>query len=90
MKKTLWRRILNRTLGTVARIAPGATGVRPWLHKMRGVKIHGRVFICDDVYIENEYPEEIELQDGAQITVRCTLLAHTRGTAILSWERTPS
>jgi acetyltransferase-like isoleucine patch superfamily enzyme len=46
---------------------------------MRGVKISGRVFIGDDVYIENEYPEYVEIEDGAQITIRCTIIAHTRG-----------
>jgi acetyltransferase-like isoleucine patch superfamily enzyme len=46
---------------------------------MRGVRISGRVFIGDDVYIENEYPECIELHEGAQICLRSTLIAHTRG-----------
>jgi len=63
----------------MARFAPGATTFRPMLHRLRGVKIHGTVFIGDDVYIENEYPEAIELEDGAQICLRSLLLAHTRG-----------
>jgi hypothetical protein len=78
-KKPLFRRVLNRVLSLLVRSAPGATTLRPMLHKMRGVKITGRVFIGDDVYIENEYPEFVEIQDGAQITVRCTIIAHTRG-----------
>jgi acetyltransferase-like isoleucine patch superfamily enzyme len=49
------------------------------LHKLRGVRISGRVFIGDDVYVENEYPECIELHDGAQICLRSILIAHTRG-----------
>ncbi|MEP6716754.1 MAG: hypothetical protein ABJC09_14380, partial [Terriglobia bacterium] len=48
-------------------------------HKLRGVRITGRVFIGDDVYMENEYPECIELCDGAQIALRSILIAHTRG-----------
>jgi acetyltransferase-like isoleucine patch superfamily enzyme len=63
----------------LARFAPGATSLRPFLHKLRGVQITGRVFIGDDVYIENEYPECIELHDGAQICLRSILIAHTRG-----------
>ena len=59
-KKNLLRRIANRILGLVARWAPGATTVRPFLHRLRGVRITGRVFIGDDVYMENEYPECIE------------------------------
>lgn len=78
-KKSLFRRVANRFLGFLARLAPGATTLRPMLHRMRGVKIRGKVFIGDDVYIENEYPEAIELEDGAQICLRSLLLAHTRG-----------
>ena len=63
----------------LARFLPGATTLRPFLHKLRGVKITGRVFIGDDVYVENEYPECIELCEGAQVCLRSTLIAHTRG-----------
>lgn len=79
MKKSAVRRVLNRILGMVARFAPGATSLRPLLHKLRGVRITGRVFIGDDVYMENEYPDCIELHDGAQICLRSILIAHTRG-----------
>ncbi len=79
MKKSIARRSLNRILGMAARFAPGATSLRPFLHKLRGVQITGRVFIGDDVYLENEYPECVELHDGAQINLRSVLIAHTRG-----------
>jgi UDP-3-O-[3-hydroxymyristoyl] glucosamine N-acyltransferase len=79
LTKPFLRRVWNRMLSVLARFAPGATSLRPWLHKLRGVRITGRVFIGDDVFIENEYPERIEIQDGAQIAVRSTILAHTRG-----------
>jgi len=79
MKKSVARRALNRILGILARFAPGATSLRPLLHKLRGVRITGRVFIGDDVYLENEYPECIELHEGAQINLRSILIAHTRG-----------
>lgn len=46
---------------------------------MRGVKIYGKIFIGDDVYLENEYPERVEIHDGALIGLRCTIIAHTRG-----------
>jgi heptaprenylglycerol acetyltransferase len=78
-KKSWFRRVLNRVLARIARSAPGGMTLRPWLHKLRGVRIHGRAFIGDDVYIENEYPECVELQDGVQLTIRCTIIAHTRG-----------
>jgi len=79
INKSLLRRAVNRLLHVLARLLPGATGLRPFLHRLRGVRIHGQVFIGDDVYIENEYPEYIEIHDGAQVAVRTTIIAHTRG-----------
>jgi tetrahydrodipicolinate N-succinyltransferase len=43
------------------------------------VKIGKNVFIADEVYLENEYPECVEIQDGVQISVRSIIIAHTRG-----------
>ena len=63
----------------MARFLPGATSLRPFLHRLRGVKIADRVFIGDEVYLENEYPEAIEIQEGALIGLRSTIVAHTRG-----------
>jgi hypothetical protein len=79
MEKSTLRRVLNRILEMLARFAPGATTLRPFLHSLRGVRITGRVFIGDDVYLENEYPECIEVREGAQICLRSILIAHTRG-----------
>jgi acetyltransferase-like isoleucine patch superfamily enzyme len=78
MKKSLVRRSLNRVLHLLARFLPGSESVRPFIHKLRGVKITGHVFICDGVYIENEYPHAIEIEDGAQIALRSVLIAHLR------------
>jgi len=79
MKKTLFFRVLNRVLHLMARNLPGARITRPFLHRLRGVKIQKNVWIGDDVYIENEYPELIEINENAAITLRTTLIAHTRG-----------
>lgn len=87
MKKTLLRRCLNRFLSLLARHTPGATSLRPWLHRVRGVRIGARVFIGEDVYIDNEYPECIEIQDGVQISIRAVLVAHTRGPGKIVIER---
>lgn len=78
MEKSLLRRIWNRVLGRLARELPGCTTTRPFLHRLRGVHIEGKVFIGDDVYLENEYPEFITLREGAQINLRTTIIAHTR------------
>jgi acetyltransferase-like isoleucine patch superfamily enzyme len=87
MAKSLFRRVSNRWLHLLARFCPGADTVRPFLHKLRGVKIKGRVWIGDDVYLENEYPEAIELHDGVVIIVRTIILAHFKGPAKVVVER---
>ena len=79
MKRSVLRRALNRVLHFLARHGPGSTGLRPLLHRMRGVKVGRDVFIGDEVYLENEYPEAVEIQDGVQISVRAIIIAHTRG-----------
>jgi acetyltransferase-like isoleucine patch superfamily enzyme len=77
--KSLPRRILNRMLHGLARILPGATTLRPTLHRWRGVKVGRDVFIGEDVYLENEFPEAVRIEDGAQLSIRVVLIAHTRG-----------
>jgi acetyltransferase-like isoleucine patch superfamily enzyme len=79
LKKSFLRRCLNRVLNLVARLSPGATTLRPFLHRARGVKIGIGVFIGDDVYIDGEYPEMIEIQDGAAVSMRATIIAHNKG-----------
>ncbi|HJX89922.1 MAG TPA: hypothetical protein VJ372_05460 [Pyrinomonadaceae bacterium] len=79
MAKGTLIKLYGRVLHLVARFAPGATGFRPFLHRLRGVQIGKDVFIGDEVYLENEYPERVEIHDGVQISVRATILAHTRG-----------
>lgn len=77
--KSLFRRASNRLLHLLCRFLPGATTVRPFLHRLRGVSIGKDVWIGDDVYLENEFPEHVEIQDGATINLRSTIIAHTNG-----------
>ena len=79
MSKSPLRRAFNRVLHLIARQIPGSGSVRPFLHRLRGVAIGKGVFIGDDVYVDNEYPECIEIHDGASISMRALLIAHTRG-----------
>lgn len=79
MENNIIRVISNRLLHLLARFGPGATTLRPFLHKLRGVKIRGKIFIGDDVYLENVYPECIEINNGSTIGLRSNLIAHFRG-----------
>jgi acetyltransferase-like isoleucine patch superfamily enzyme len=85
--KSFVKRASNRLLHLLARTLPGATSLRPFLHRLRGVKIGADVFIGDDVYLENEYPERVEIQDGVQIGLRTTIIAHTRGPSKIVFEK---
>lgn len=87
MNASLLRRVSNRALHLLARFSPGCTSVRPFLHRLRGVSIGKDVFIGDDVYLENEHPSMVEIQDGVHISLRAILLAHTRGAGRLVIEK---
>lgn len=78
-RKSVARQAFNRFLHLLCRFGPGGTTLRPLFHRMRGVKIGKNVWIGDDVYLDNEFPECIELEDGAMIELRTTILAHTHG-----------
>ena len=78
-RRPLVRRAFNRFLHLLCRFGPGGETLRPFLHRMRGVKIGKNVWIGDEVYLDNEFPECIELEDGAMIELRATILAHTHG-----------
>jgi acetyltransferase-like isoleucine patch superfamily enzyme len=78
-RKSLVRQAFNRFLHLLCRFGPGGKTLRTFLHRMRGVKIGKNVWIGDDVYLDNEFPECIELEDGAMIELRATILAHTHG-----------
>jgi hypothetical protein len=77
--KSVMRRALNRILHLLCRFLPGATTLRPFLHRMRGMQIGKNVWIGEDAYLENEFPELVEIQDGAVIGLRSIVIAHTRG-----------
>lgn len=70
---------LNHILHFLARNLPGNDTVRPALHRWRGVKIGKDVLIGQDVQIEEDFPSHIEIQDGARIATRCTLIGHAKG-----------
>jgi acetyltransferase-like isoleucine patch superfamily enzyme len=78
-EKNIFKRVIIRFLGVLAKVAPGAEGLRPMLHRMRGVQIGSRVFIGEDVILETEYPECIEIQENVALSIRAVIIAHTRG-----------
>ncbi|MGC1679725.1 MAG: hypothetical protein WA740_19505 [Candidatus Binataceae bacterium] len=85
--KSFATRVQNRVLHQLARILPGSRSVRPRLHRRRGVVIGSNVFIGDDVYIENEYPECVQIGDNVEIALRTVIIAHLRGPGGIVIER---
>ncbi len=78
-RNSLVRRALNRILHLMARALPGSRSLRPFLHRLRGVHLGRNVFIGDDVYLENEYPACVEIEDDVEIGLRSVIIAHLRG-----------
>jgi UDP-3-O-[3-hydroxymyristoyl] glucosamine N-acyltransferase len=72
------KKCLNWPLHQLARFVPGAS-LRVLLHRWRGVQIGSNVFIGDEAYLENNYPECIQIGDNVQIGIRTIIMAHLRG-----------
>ena len=68
-----------RSLQYFALYVPGASSVRPFLHRLRGVHIGENCFIGTDVIIETEHPEKIFIDSNVAISIRTTFIAHFRG-----------
>jgi acetyltransferase-like isoleucine patch superfamily enzyme len=54
----------------------GGFSARPYLHRLRGVKIGKNVWIGQFVYIDQLYPEAICIGENSTIGIRTTIFAH--------------
>jgi len=70
------RSILQRLLGRLASLAPGGYRVRPWLHRLRGVRLGRNVWISQHVYLDELYPEAIAIGNHCTIGLRTSIIAH--------------
>ncbi len=52
--------------------------IRPWLWKLTGVSIKGKIIIGYDVYYDVNNASHIIIEDKACVTSRCLLLCHRR------------
>ena len=66
----------NRILHALARMGPGSTSLRVWLHRARGVKIGKGAFIGTDTIIETSQPWLVSIGDDVSISMRVTIIAH--------------
>lgn len=73
--ESLWG-IFQRFLHKLAFVAPGGYSIRPWLHRLRGVRIGQNVWISQFVYIDELHPEAISIGDNCSIGLRSSIFAH--------------
>jgi acetyltransferase-like isoleucine patch superfamily enzyme len=60
----------------LAFVGPGGETLRPWLHRVRGVRVERHVWISHFVYIDDLHPEEISIGDDCTIGLSTSIFAH--------------
>jgi heptaprenylglycerol acetyltransferase len=78
MSERLLPALKKRLLQSAARSVPGATTLRVWLNRWRGVHIGENVWIGYDAVIETSRPELVTIRDRATVQLRATIIAHFR------------
>lgn len=78
--QNVFRQLANRVCQLIARSAPGATSVRVWLHRLRGVRIGKGVWIGYDTVIETSKPHLVSIGNNVTISIRVLIIAHFRDT----------
>lgn len=69
--------IFSRFIQSIALMAPFGSSLRPFLHKLRGVKIGKNVWISKFVYIDENHPECVSIGDNSTIGFRTSIISHT-------------
>ena len=75
-RESFFRGIANRVLQQLALFAPGASTLRVWLHRARGVKIGNHVLIGYDTIIDSSSPDLVSIGDDCFVGMRVTIIAH--------------
>ncbi len=68
--------MVNIFLQSVAFVIPLGSSVRPFLQRLRGVKIGHNVWISKFVYLDENHPDCISIGDNTTIGLRTTIIAH--------------
>lgn len=72
----MFQTILGRLIHKIAFVVPGGSGVRPWLHRLRGVRIGRNVWIAQFVYLDEIHPENLTIGDNCTIGLRTSIFGH--------------
>jgi acetyltransferase-like isoleucine patch superfamily enzyme len=68
--------LLQRLLQKIAYGAPGGGSVRPWLHRLRGVKVGENVWIGQRVYVDDLHPDAVTIEDRCTIGLGTSIFTH--------------
>jgi len=68
--------LIGRLLHKIAFIAPGGGSVRPWLHRLRGVRMGPGVWIGQFVYIDDLHPGDLTVGENSTIGLRTSIFTH--------------
>lgn len=73
-----FKRIINLIFLHIQSLPMPSRGIRPKLAKLGGVNVicPDKTFIGEGVWFDSLYPEEIEIDEKAVITVGCTIFTH--------------
>lgn len=74
----VWDSFWSRVLQWAASSVPGERSLRPWLHRLRGVKMGKHCGIARSALLETNFPNLISLGNGVYIGIRATIVAHFR------------
>lgn len=72
----MFKEICQRLLRKIAYTIPGGYSIRPFLHRLRGVKIGKNVWISQYVYIDEIHPEAISIGSNTTIGLNSSIIAH--------------
>lgn len=74
----LFKKLGIRILQLIAYNIPGATTIRVFIHRIRGVIIANNVFIGQHVHIDNTSPSKIYIGNNSQLSMNVTIISHFR------------
>jgi acetyltransferase-like isoleucine patch superfamily enzyme len=70
------KNLFNRIIHKIAMFAPGGGALRPFLHRMRGIRMGKNVWIAQLVYIDEIHPGDVSIGDNCTIGFRTTIFSH--------------
>ena len=82
-EKFILRLFFNKFICLIAML-PMTSSLRTFLYSLTGVKIGKNGFIASYVFIDDQYPELITIEDHVTISYRCTIIAHDDSRGIVS------